>query len=156
MPLLMAVACILAVAAAMVMQQVFDYRPCPWCILQRMIFLSIALLCIATALAPWRRLRIVLNACTLLLAALGISAAVYQHEVAAKMYSCNLTFADRLISTLGVESLWPALFQVTASCAEAAIKLLGVPFEYWSLTLFALITLAAAMLMLRAVRVPSS
>ena len=66
MPLLLAVACILAVAAAMTMQQVFDYRPCPWCILQRMIFLSIALLCIATAMSPSRRLRMVLNALTLL------------------------------------------------------------------------------------------
>ena len=95
MPLVIAVACVLAVAAAMTMQQVFDYRPCPWCILQRMIFLAIALLCIVTAMSPSRRLRIVLNAFTLVLAALGISAAVYQHEVAAKSFSCNLTFADK-------------------------------------------------------------
>jgi len=156
MPLLMAVACILAVAAAMSLQQVFDYRPCPWCILQRMIFLTIALLGIATALAPWRHVRIGLNVATLVLAVLGICAAVYQHEVAAKMYSCNLTFADKLISALGVESLWPALFQVTATCAEAAVKLLGVPFEYWSMTLFALLALASAALMLRAVRVQGS
>jgi disulfide bond formation protein DsbB len=153
MPLLLAVACILAVAAAMTLQQVFDYRPCPWCILQRMIFLAIALLCIVTAMSPSRQLRIGLNVLTLLLAALGISAAVYQHEVAAKSFSCNLSFADKVISALGVESLWPALFQVTASCAEAAVKLLGVPFEFWSLALFAIVALASAMLLLRAVRV---
>jgi protein dithiol:quinone oxidoreductase len=153
LPLLMAAACVLAVGTAVVLQQVFDYRPCPWCILQRMIFLTIALLCIATALSPWRRLRIGLNAITLALAVLGISAAVYQHEVAAKMFSCNLTFADKVISALGVESVWPALFQVTATCAEAAVKLFGVPFEFWSLTLFALIALAAAALALRSVRV---
>jgi protein dithiol:quinone oxidoreductase len=153
MPLLMAVACILAVAAAMTIQQVFDYRPCPWCILQRMIFLSMALLCIVTAMSPSSRLRIGLNALTLLLGVLGISAAVYQHEVAAKSFSCNLTFADKLISALGVESLWPALFQVTATCAEAAVKLLGVPFEFWSLALFAILSLATTTLMLRAVRV---
>jgi disulfide bond formation protein DsbB len=153
LPLLIAVACVLAVAAAMTLQQVFDYRPCPWCILQRMIFLSIALLCIVTAMTPSRQLRIGLNALTLLLAVMGISAAVYQHEVAAKMFSCNLTFADKVIGALGVEALWPALFQVTATCAEAAVKLLGVPFEYWSLTLFALVALASTALMLRAVRV---
>ena len=151
-PLLMAVACVLAVATAMVLQQKFDYRPCPWCILQRMIFLSIALVCIVTALVPWRRLRITLNAVTLLLAVLGISAAVYQHEVAAKSYSCNLTFADKVISALGVERLWPALFQVTASCAEAAVNVLGVPFEFWSLTLFALLALVATALAVRSVR----
>ena len=156
LPLLMAAACVFAVGAAMTLQQVFDYRPCPWCILQRMIFLTIALVCIVTALVPSHRLRIGLNALTLLLAVMGISAAVYQHEVAAKMFSCNLTFADKLISALGVEPLWPALFQVTASCAEAAVKILGVPFEFWSLTLFALVALAAVMLLLRAVRVPAA
>ncbi len=153
LPLLMAAACVLAVAAAVTLQHVFDYRPCPWCILQRLIFLTIALFGIATALSPWRRLRIGLNAATLVLAALGISAAVYQHEVAAKMFSCNLTFADKVLSALGVEALWPALFQVTATCAEAAVNLLGVPFEFWSLTLFALLAVTAAGLMLRSVRV---
>jgi protein dithiol:quinone oxidoreductase len=156
LPLLMAGACVLAVAAAVALQHVFDYRPCPWCILQRMIFLAIALVCIGTALAPWRRVRIGLNVATLLLAVLGISAAVYQHEVAAKMYSCNLTLADTVLGALGVESLWPALFQVTATCAEASVKLLGVPFEFWSLALFALLAMAASALMLRAVRVQAA
>jgi disulfide bond formation protein DsbB len=153
MPLLMAAACVLAVGTAMSLQQVFDYRPCPWCILQRMLFLSIALVCIVTAMTSSPRLRIGLYALTLLLAVMGISAAVYQHEVAAKLFSCNLTFADKLISALGVESLWPALFQVTASCAEAAVDLLGVPFEFWSLALFALLALATSALMLRTLRV---
>jgi disulfide bond formation protein DsbB len=156
LPLMMAAACILAVAAALVMQHVFDYRPCPWCILQRLIFLTIALLCILASLSPWRRLRIGLNALTLLLTVLGISAAVYQHEVAAKMFSCNLTFADKFLSVLGIEALWPALFQVTATCAEAAVSLLGVPFEFWSLTLFALLALGASVLMLRSIRVSAA
>jgi len=153
LPLLMAAASVLAVAAAVAAQHVFDYRPCPWCILQRMIFLLIAALCVATAFAPSRPLRIVLSSATLAAAIGGITAAVYQHEVASKMYSCNLTFADRVISTLGVETLWPALFQVTATCAEAAVSLFGVPFEFWSLTAFALITLGIVTQALRAVRV---
>ena len=152
----MAAACVLAVGAAFGLQHAFDYRPCPWCILQRLIFMLIALLCLASAFAPWRRLRIGLNAVTLLLAVSGIVAAVYQHEVASKLFSCNLTFADTIISALGVESLWPAMFQVTATCAEAAVSLLGVPFEYWSLMVFALLALAAASLLLRAVRVDAA
>ena len=152
-PLVMAAACLLAVGAAFVMQHVFDYRPCPWCVLQRLIFMLIALLCFTTAFVPFRRVRIGLNAVTLLLAIGGIIAAVYQHEVASKLFSCNLTFADTIISALGVETLWPAMFQVTATCAEAAVSLLGVPFEYWSLMLFALLALGAASLLLRSVRV---
>jgi protein dithiol:quinone oxidoreductase len=152
-PLWMAGACVVAVAAALVAQYRFDMRPCPWCILQRLLFLLIALLCVATAFAPSRRLRIGLNVTTVLVAGAGILAAVYQHEVASKMFSCNLTFADKVITALGVESLWPTLFQVTATCAEAAVSLLGIPFEFWSLALFALLALSAAALMLRAVRI---
>jgi disulfide bond formation protein DsbB len=153
LPLLMAAACVAGVGAALVSQHVFDMRPCPWCVLQRLIFLTIAMLCIATSFAPWRRVRLALNAATLLLSVLGITAAVYQHEVAAKMFSCNLTFADKVLSALGLETLWPAMFQVTATCAEAAVTLLGVPFEFWSLTLFSMLGLGAATLVLRSVRV---
>ena len=31
-----------AVAAALVSQHMFDMQPCPWCVLQRLIFLAIA------------------------------------------------------------------------------------------------------------------
>ena len=154
-PLLMAAACVLAVGAALVAQHGFEMRPCPWCIFQRLLFLVIALLCLLTAVLPWRRARIGLNGATLLIAGGGILAAVYQHEVAAKMFSCNLTFADTAIGALGLERLWPAMFQVTATCAEAADSLFGVPFEYLSLALFALLALTAAGLLLRSVRVAS-
>lgn len=152
-PLLMAAACVLAVGLALIAQYRFDMRPCPWCILQRLLFLLIAALCVVTAFVPWRRLRIGLNVTALVLAVAGIIAAVYQHEVASKMFSCNLTLADKLITVLGLETLWPTLFQVTATCAEAAVKMFGVPFEYWSLGLFALLALAAAALVLRSIRV---
>jgi len=155
-PLLMAGTCVLALGAALVAQHGFDMRPCPWCIVQRLLYLVIAVLCLLTALLPWRRARIGLNAATLLVAGTGILAAVYQHEVASKMFSCNQTFADTLLSALGVETLWPAMFQVTGTCAEAAVSLLGLPFEYWSLALFALLGLTAAGLLLRSIRVDSS
>lgn len=151
--LAMAVACLLAVALALVAQYRFDMRPCPWCILQRLLFLVIALLCVVSAFMPSRRVRIGLNGATVVVAAAGIVAAVYQHEVASKMFSCNLTFADKVISALGVETLLPSVFQVTATCAEAAVSLLGVPFEYWSLALFALLAATAVALVLRSIRI---
>ena len=152
-PLAIAAASGLAVAGALFAQYVLDMRPCPWCILQRLLFLLIAVIALGTAFAPARRLRIVLNLVTLLLAIGGAMAAIYQHEVAAKSFSCNLTFADKLISGLGLESAWPWMFQVSASCAEAAAKLFGVPFEFWSLGLFAVLGVTSAGLALRAVRV---
>jgi protein dithiol:quinone oxidoreductase len=148
----MALACIAALAAALVSQYVYDMRPCPWCILQRAIYIVIAALCVLAAAVP--ALRTALTALALVFTGLGVASAIYQHVVATKQFSCNLTLADRIISALRLETLMPALFQVTASCAEAAVSMLGVPYEYWSLALFALLG-AAALLALRGERVPS-
>lgn len=153
LPLAMALASVLAVGFAVFAQQVWDMRPCPWCVLQRLIFLIIALLCIIGAFMPWRRGRLTLGVATLMFASAGILAAVYQHDVAARQFSCTLSFADTLITALRLEALWPAMFKVTATCAESAVSLLGVPFEYWSLALFALLALGATVVALRSVRV---
>lgn len=119
-------------------------QPCPWCILQRVIYLLIAVACGMAALVQVRPVRIGLEAAALLLAMAGAASAIWQHVVAAKSASCNLTLADRILNALGVETLLPSLFQVTANCADAAVSVLGVPFEYWSLALFTALTLALA------------
>jgi disulfide bond formation protein DsbB len=82
-------------------------------------------------------------AVALLLAAAGVAAAVWQNQVAAKSASCNLTFADRVVNALHVESIAPWLFQIKASCADAAVTMLGLPYEMWSLALFVVLVLAA-------------
>jgi disulfide bond formation protein DsbB len=43
--------------------------------------------------------------------------------------------------------LLPEIFQPRASCADAAVKLLGLPYEFWSLGLFALLALLAVRLL---------
>ena len=84
-----------------------------------------------------------------LLALGGIAAALWQHFVAAASDSCNLTVADRIVSGIGVDVLWPAVFAPYASCADAAAKLLGVPYEFYSLTLFVGLAGLAALLLRR-------
>jgi len=49
-----------------------------------------------------------------------------------------LTLADKVISATGLDTRFPEVFEVRASCADAAVDLAGVPFEFWSLALFAL------------------
>ncbi len=84
-----------------------------------------------------------------MLAALGAAAALWQHVVAAKSASCNLTLADRIVSGLQLDALLPQVFAATASCADAAVQLFGVPYEYWSLGLFGPLGLALVMALLR-------
>jgi disulfide bond formation protein DsbB len=135
------VLCLGGVAAALVSQYVFEMQPCPWCILQRVIFLAMALLAALALLLPARALRQALAGLGLALAVSGIAAAVYQNRVAAQEFSCNLTLADRIISALGLESAVPFLFRISASCMDAAVDLLGLPYEAWSGLLFLVVGL---------------
>ena len=129
-----------AVGMALVSQHVFDRQPCPWCILQRVIFLLVALLLLAGAFLPGR---ILFVAGAVLASLSGIAAALYQHFVAAKSDSCNLTLADKIVSGLGLDKAVPEVFEVRASCADAAVDLLHVPYEFWSLGLYVIIAVAA-------------
>jgi len=125
-----------AVCAALVSQHVFNMQPCPWCVLQRVIFVAIALAALPGLLLrtpATRRLSAVLMA---LLALCGMAAALWQHFVAASSTSCKLTLADRIVGGLGLDSLWPEVFAAYASCADAAVKIAGLPYEFFSLVLF--------------------
>ena len=138
-----AAACVAALAAALVAQYVYDIRPCPWCVLQRLVYVLIAVAAAGGALARNVVPRRAALGVVALLSAGGVACAVYQHVVAAKQFSCDLSFADKLITALHLESLVPSLFAVTATCAEAAVSVVGVPFEFWSLALYALLAVAA-------------
>ena len=140
-----ALACVAAVAAALVSQHMFDMQPCPWCVLQRVIFLAIALACVLGIVWRGAAGRVAGAGLGVLLALCGVSAALWQHFKAAASASCNLTLADKIVSRwLQLDSLLPDVFAPRASCADAAVNLFGVPYDFWSLALFVLIGLALA------------
>ena len=145
------------VAAALVTQHVLGMLPCPWCVLQRLIFVVIATLAlIGAALSAVTRAPIarrVAAGLMLLGAVAGAAAALWQHFVASSSTSCNLTLADRVVSATGLDALLPDVFAAWASCADAAAKLLGLPYEVWSLTAFVVLgAVALRLLMLPARR----
>ena len=125
-----------AVGAALFTQYKLDMQPCPWCVLQRVIFVAIALAALPGLLLPFKPARWVSALAMLVLAGCGAAAALWQHLVAASSASCAMTLADRVVRGNGLDELWPEGFSATASCADAATKLLGVPYEFWSLALF--------------------
>ena len=132
-----------AVAAALVSQYVFDMQPCPWCVLQRLLFVVMALVALPGLLVNRVGVRRASAAGVLTLALCGMAAALWQHFVAASSTSCNLTLADRIISTLGLDESAPQVFAAYASCADAAANMAGVPYAFWSLAVFALLGLVA-------------
>jgi protein dithiol:quinone oxidoreductase len=138
-----------AVGAALVSQHTFDMQPCPWCVLQRVIFVAMALVAAPALLLRQALPRRLLAGAALLLAVAGMAAALWQHFVAASSTSCNLTLADRIVGGLGLDGLAPAVFAAYASCADAAVKLVGLPYEFWSLALYVLLAVLALRLLRR-------
>jgi disulfide bond formation protein DsbB len=139
---LVAILALGAVGVALVSQYVFDMQPCAWCVLQRLIYLAIAAVCLLTAWAP-PLLRRVGGLLALVLAASGVAAAYYQYTVAAKLLSCDQTFADKFISATGLDGAVPSVFGIYATCMDAVVKVLGVEYAMWSLALFAILLLLA-------------
>ncbi|WP_428422977.1 disulfide bond formation protein B [Methylibium sp.] len=145
---LVALICVAAVGAALVAQHAFGMLPCPWCIFQRVLYLAIAAVALVGWATPARAATLLATLLVFMLSAGGIAAAVFQHQVAAQDSSCAFTLADRFLNVTGLETAVPWLFQVTATCAEAAsARLLGQPFEVWSGLLFTLLGLTAALLL---------
>jgi disulfide bond formation protein DsbB len=138
-----AVASLAAVGVALITQHMFDMQPCPWCVLQRLIFVAIALACVIGLV--WRSVagQMLAGSLGVVLALCGAAAALWQHFKAAASASCNLTLADKIVSGwLHLDELLPAVFSPRASCADAAVNLLGVPYDFWSLGLFVLMAIA--------------
>lgn len=136
--------CLAAVGLALVSQHRFDMQPCPWCVLQRLIYLviaAVALLALLVRARAWRTGAVVM---LLALCGAGIAAALWQHFVAASQSTCDFTLAERIVGWTGLDERFPDVFVAWASCKDAAVKLLGVSYELWSLALYALLALAAA------------
>ena len=132
-----------AVAAALVSQHTFDMQPCPWCVLQRLVFVAVALVALPGLLINRPGVRRASAAAVLTLSLCGMAAALWQHFVAASSASCNMTLADRIVGGLKLDAVAPQVFAAYATCAEAAVKIAGIPYEFFSLALFIALGLAA-------------
>jgi disulfide bond formation protein DsbB len=144
---------LVAVGAALFTQHGLGMQPCAWCVLQRAIFLGISLAALPGLLLRQVLVRRLSALLVLVLAGCGVAAALWQHFVASSSTSCAMSFADRVVRGIGLDELVPEVFTPYASCAEAATaKLLGLPYEFFSMTLFMLLGATAAALLLRSVR----
>jgi disulfide bond formation protein DsbB len=140
---------LLAVAAALYTQYAWDMLPCAWCVLQRLVFVAVAAAALLGLALPGAMGRRVGAGLAMLLADLGLAAALWQHFVANKSASCNMTLADQVTGATGLDRLLPEVFAAYASCADAKVDLAGVPYEFWSAALFIVLSLAALRVLLR-------
>ena len=151
------VGCFAVVALALVLQHGFEMRPCAWCTFQRLIYLLAGVVfLLASRVVMTRNPRLNLGVGLALVAGLlvvgGLWAALHQHFVASGSASCDLTLADRVIMSLNLDKLLPWLFKANASCDQANIPLLGLPFALWSAIAFGILMLIALLGTVRLIR----
>jgi len=148
-----AAASVVVLAVGLVLQHGFDKQPCAWCVLQRLVFVAIGVVCVIGALAV--RARSAQIAAALVadaLAVAGAAAALYQHFVASLSDSCGVSLADKLIVALSLHEIAPWMFFADAPCNQANMPFLGVPFALWSLAGFLFMgagAMAALLVLLR-------
>jgi disulfide bond formation protein DsbB len=141
-----AAASVAILAGAIAMQYGFGKQPCAWCVLQRLIFLLIAVVCGLGAMLPRARIAQIGAALTAdALATAGAAAALYLHFVASQTDSCGLSLADKVIISLSLHETVPWMFFADAPCNEGNPVVLGVPFALWSFAGFAVVGAGAVM-----------
>jgi len=136
-----AILCLMGLTAALISQHGFGFAPCAWCVLQRLllILIGVASFFAATAPATARFGRPLFLGTAAVLSIGGIAAAWFQITVAANLFSCSQTFADKFMTQTGLDSAIPWLFGIYATCADARVNLLGVDYVLWALALFILL-----------------
>ena len=132
-----------AVGLAAIAQYVFNMQPCPWCVLQRFIYIVVGVLALLAAVLPGIARRL-LAGLAFLGALSGIASALWQQLHAVSEASCDLSLAERIVSGLQLDRLVPQLFIAYASCGDAAVSVLGIPFAVWSCILYVILALLLA------------
>lgn len=123
-------------SAAIFFQEVLGAKPCPWCIFQRLIIISMMFTSLIGIMFN-QHMRSKLKPVALLLTAITLSAecilgmwSAYQQHLSIKNPgSCGISFANKFLLENDFEIISQTLFQVRGDCAEAAFSLMGVPFE---------------------------
>lgn len=134
---ILAILCLAAVGFALFSQHVLDMQPCAWCVLQRLIFLAIALVCLLANLFRRPFMLRLFSFLSFSLSIAGVLSAWYQYSVASESFSCDMTFADIFMSRwTHLDALAPWLFGIYATCMDAKVALFGIEYSLWGMGLF--------------------
>jgi disulfide bond formation protein DsbB len=128
--------CVGALGFAYYLQHYKFLDPCPWCIVQRIVFFLVGILALIGLLhrpgATAAKIYAVIGA---LIAAAGTAAAAYQiwlQQDAQRAAACMGSPLERLLDTLQIGKLWYGMLQYDGSCALAPWDLLGFSIPEWS------------------------
>jgi disulfide bond formation protein DsbB len=148
--LLIAAVSIALVGAALYLQHAKDMLPCPLCVIQRYLFLGVAVFSLIGACAN----KIKALGTLALLCALGGLGAVAKHlyVLAHPGFSCGIDPMETALNKIPTATLVPWLFRADGLCEAAQDTVLGLNVPQWSAVWFAILTLSLVWVLARRAR----
>src|SRR5471030_1815096 len=142
-----AIACFGLIGVALYLQHGLDMLPCPLCVIQRYLFLAIAIVCLIGAYG--RRPKI--GAGLGLLAALGglVTSGKHLYVLAHPGLSCGIDPVETFLNKIPTATYLPFLFRADGLCEDALAPWFGLSIPQWSFLWFGLFTLGLAWLLIR-------
>ena len=134
------------IAAGVAMSELMQLAACPLCVVQRMLYLLMAVLAaLAIPVANWRFGRRFLATCLALTAGGGTLVAGYQAWIQrfSPMTTCSgrLSWWEEIVESAG--NAVPLLFRASGLCSDPAWKFLGLSIAEWSLLAFSALLIVA-------------
>lgn len=129
--------CLLLIAVALYLQHVKDMLPCPLCVIQRYLFLAVAVGCLVGAFG--RRPKV--GAAIGLVAAIGGLGVVAKHlyVLAHPGFSCGIDPMTTALNRIPTATYLPWLFEADGLCENATDAILGLSVPQWSAVWFAVL-----------------
>jgi len=145
--LLIAAVSIALVGAALYLQHAKDMLPCPLCIIQRYLFLGVAIFSLIGAFAG----KLKAMAGLALLSALGGLGVAGKHlyVLAHPGFSCGIDPMETVLNKIPTATLLPAIFRADGLCEAALDDVIGLSVPQWSALWFVILALALVWVLVR-------
>jgi disulfide bond formation protein DsbB len=132
-----AAVCLLLIAAALYLQHVKDMLPCPYCVIQRYLFLAVAIGCLIGAFGRKPKTGAVVG----LVAAIGGLGVAGKHLyiLAHPGFSCGIDPVTTTLNKIPTATYLPWLFEADGLCENATDVLFGLSIPQWSAVWFAIL-----------------
>jgi len=148
--LVIAAVSIALVGAALYLQHVKEMLPCPLCVIQRYLFLGVAIFSLIGAFANKAKV----FAGLALLSALGGLGVAGKHlyVIAHPGFSCGIDPMETVLNKIPTATLLPGLFRADGLCEAALDPVLGLSVPQWSALWFVILGVALVWMLARRAR----
>ncbi|TQK05292.1 disulfide bond formation protein B [Herbaspirillum sp. SJZ107] len=148
--LLIAAVSLALVGAALYLQHAKDMLPCPLCIIQRYLFLGVAVFSLIAAFAG----KVKVWTGVALLSALGGLGVAGKHlyVLAHPGFSCGIDPMETVLNKIPTATLLPWVFRADGLCEAALDDVLGLSVPQWSALWFVILGLSLVWVLARRAR----